>query len=66
MSRVEEFKKELKELLTKYDATLGVTLGFGSDTHGIYDEEVVVSFSSERPHKDHFISHGMYVCKSDI
>lgn len=40
-SEEKQFKKELKELLEKYDATLEFYVGEGSDTHGLYDEEIV-------------------------
>jgi len=39
MSKQEEFKKEFKALLEKYDAEISVELD--GDTHGLYDALVV-------------------------
>ncbi len=44
MSKATEFKKELKELLSKYDAHIGFSVGESSDTHGLYNEQIEVSF----------------------
>ena len=43
------FLSELKALLTKYDVSIGWELGDGSDTHGIYDEKVVISDKDGEP-----------------
>lgn len=37
------FKQELKELLKKYNATIGFECADCSDLHGVYDERIVVS-----------------------
>ncbi len=42
-----EFKKELKELLTKYDASIDVLYSDCSDTYGMYDTEMGVSFGNK-------------------
>lgn len=42
MSDKEEFQKELKALLEKYNATISFTVDSGSDTHGLYDEKMVI------------------------
>jgi len=44
-TKTENFKKELKELLSKYDAHIVFDVGDGSDTHGIYDEQLTVEFN---------------------
>lgn len=38
------FQAELKALLEKYDAQIGFSCGEGSDTHGLYDEQIYFSF----------------------
>lgn len=42
------FKTELKNLLEKYDAAIEWSCGPCSDMHGIYDEQMSVSFSVGR------------------
>jgi len=49
MKKAKQFKKELKELLNKYDATIGFSVGEGSDTHGLYDEQMEVDFYGVMP-----------------
>jgi hypothetical protein len=41
---VEEFKKELKALLKKYNAILSLDYADCSDTYGMYDERMTVHF----------------------
>ena len=38
-----QFLAELKALLSKYNASINFSVGSGSDTHGLYDEKMVVS-----------------------
>lgn len=38
MSKLNDFKKELSTLCTKYDASISVGFADCSDTHGMYDE----------------------------
>ena len=40
--RIKEFKQELAQLLIKYDVSIGFTCGESSDTHGLYDDQVVI------------------------
>jgi hypothetical protein len=40
--KVAEFKKELKELLAKYNASIDWDCGDGSDTYGIYGETMSI------------------------
>lgn len=42
MSKIDEFKQELRALLAKYDAYICCGVGEGSDTYGIYDEHICV------------------------
>ena len=43
----EQFLKELKALLYKYDVTIGFDCD--GDTHGIQDERIVISHRMNRP-----------------
>ena len=47
----EQFLKELKALLDKYDASISFSVGSCSDTHGLYDEKMVID---HRISKDSF------------
>lgn len=47
MSEAKEFKRELKELLIKYKATIDFECSPGSDLHGVYDEKIAVCFWGE-------------------
>lgn len=64
----EEFKRELKALLTKYDMIISFDVGEGSDTYGIYGEKLIFShrdrtrFESE----DWLTVNGWTVDASDI
>lgn len=40
-----EFRKELKALLEKYNASIDFSCSDGSDTHGIYDAKMVACFN---------------------
>ena len=42
MTQLLDFKKELKELLFKYSATINMNID--GDTHGTYNEHLTVSF----------------------
>ena len=39
--------KEIKEVLTKHNACISWSCGFGSDTHGIYEEAMTVSIGGK-------------------
>ncbi len=45
--RSTEFKKELKALLVKYNASIDFSVGECSDTHGLHGEKLEVSFSEK-------------------
>ena len=51
MSQKEEFLKEFKALLEKYDAGISFDVGSGSDTHGLNGERMLVE---HRVSKDSF------------
>lgn len=40
---IQKFIVELKTLLTKYNASIAFSVSSCSDTHGLYDEKMVVS-----------------------
>lgn len=42
MSQKNEFLKELKVLLEKYDVSISFNVGESCDTHGFYDERMVI------------------------
>lgn len=44
MSKAADFKRELRALLEKYGASIGVGYGDCSDTYGMYDEHMTVDF----------------------
>lgn len=63
-----QFKKELRVLLKKYDATLMFDCANCSDLHSVYDERLVFFFSNDeaRITKKQVLNDG-YCCKySDI
>lgn len=45
MSNINNFKMELKELLKKYNASISFSVGECSDTHGLYDEKMVLTIN---------------------
>jgi hypothetical protein len=46
-NNMENFKRELKQLLEKYSATIGFNCGPASDTHGLYDEHMYIRIGEE-------------------
>lgn len=42
-----EFLDKLQNLLAEYNASIGWTCGFGSDTHGIYDDVVYIDIGDK-------------------
>jgi hypothetical protein len=49
---IQQFRAELKALLTKYNATISFSVGSCSDTHGLYDEKMVISHTVPGTFKD--------------
>lgn len=47
LNKPDNFKKELKELLEKYNASIDVCYDSCSDMHGVYDEGIEVSFEDD-------------------
>ena len=47
MKNVKDFKKELKDLLKKYNASIGFSCGDCSDTHGLYDEKMIIDIDKK-------------------
>lgn len=58
----EDFKKELKDLLSKYNATISFTCGGSSDTHGLYDDHLIIEIGQETV----FESDGWYISSNSI
>ena len=49
---IQQFRAELKDLLTKYNASICFSVGSCSDTHGLYDEKMVVCHTVPGTFKD--------------
>lgn len=66
MSINKEFKKELKALLEKYNATIGFTCADCSDTYGLYGEAIEITTYVDR--KQQVLVHvdGWTIDKSDL
>jgi len=47
---LKDFKKELKELLKKYDASIGLEADESSDFYGITGAEIVVNMNNKNYH----------------
>ncbi len=43
----DEFLKEFKALLEKYDVSISFSVSACSDTHGLYDEKMVIDHKQE-------------------
>jgi hypothetical protein len=60
------FKKELKDLLEKYNASIGFECADCSDLHGVYEERIVVSVSDGRKETEILSVDGYYIDKHNI
>lgn len=60
----ENMLKELKALLEKYNITIGFSCGEGSDTHGIYDENMEISCN--KTGRILFSNYGWSIYKGDL
>ena len=49
---IQQFRAELKALLSKYNASINFSVGSCSDTHGLYDEKIVISHTVPETFKD--------------
>ena len=47
-----QFLIELKDLLKKYNADISFSVGDGSDTHGLYDEKIVITINDKIIHEN--------------
>ena len=67
-SKQDEFLRELKELLTKYDATISFDFDSCSDTHGIYDGGIAlyIGYNTPKVEKRVFKSAGWSLDASDL
>lgn len=45
---IKEFKKELLLLLDKYNVSIGFTCSDSSDTHGLYNDHIIVQENATR------------------
>lgn len=62
MDKLKEFSSELKALLEKYHAEIGVRAHEDSDWRGIYDEEVYAEIGGETT----TLGYGLVIDSSDI
>jgi hypothetical protein len=65
---VKEFKRELKDLLTRYNAMICFNVGDGSDTYGLYNERMTIEHRVENTfeYKPLVEVSGWGIDKSDI
>ena len=65
---MEDFLRELKELLTKYNATIEVGYADCSDTHGMCDEHMEIYFTEKGSFRttETFRINGWEIDSSDI
>jgi hypothetical protein len=63
MSELRDFKKELRALLEKYEAAIYVDYSDCSDMHGVYDQNMTVSF---RRGKAKQLTYGWGITKGDF
>lgn len=59
---IENFKKELKGLLKKYDATIGFDCSPFSDTYGLYGDCITIDIKG----KTEFKSSGCWISSADL
>ena len=64
--QLKEFKKELKELLTKYAVSIGFECGTYSDLHGVYDERIAIYSTDPSYGKIVFSVNGYSLTKVDL
>lgn len=62
MDKLKEFSSELKALLAKYNAAIGVRAHDWSDWRGIYDENVYAEIDGETT----TLGYGLVIDSSDI
>jgi hypothetical protein len=62
--KYKNFKKELKDLLNRYNASIEFGCSDCSDLHGVYDAKMVVHFNQERT--EHILSSGYDVGQYDL
>lgn len=60
------FKKELKELLEKYNAAIGFECADCSDLQGVYDERIVVTVIDGKKEKEIMSINGYYIDKNRL
>lgn len=67
-TEIQQFRTELKALLAKYNASINFSVGSCSDTHGLYEEKMVVSHTIPGTFKDIDLIevYGWGICAGDI
>lgn len=64
--QIKEFKNELKLLLEKYNVYIGLNFADCSDTHGMYDERIVIYSDSWRQQDEIVLTNGYTLYPSDL
>lgn len=65
-TEVKVFKRELKNLLKKYNATIGFSVSDCSDTYGLYDEKIICSLRDFNNENEITLVNGWVLDKSDL
>jgi hypothetical protein len=65
MEKLNNFKKDLKALLTKYNATIGFSVDDCSDTHGLTGDNLFVYFD-DNENESHVLSDYWHMDKNDF
>jgi len=65
-AKIADFKKELKELLTKHNASINLDFADCSDTHGMYDEKMIVEIRDGKTRFEATLSTGYSVDAHDL
>jgi hypothetical protein len=65
---IKTFRAELRALLEKYNASINFSVGSCSDTHGLYDEHMIISHTIPGTFKDidMVVVSGWGICASDL
>ncbi|WP_298752166.1 hypothetical protein [uncultured Arcobacter sp.] len=64
--KMDNFKKELKMLLDRYNACIDFGMDSCSDTHGISGEHMSISIKSNKGYEECVICHGYRIESNDI
>lgn len=66
MNKLNQFKQELKSLLEKYDASIGLVADNGSDWWGVTGENLVVEFAEDDTIQYSLNDYGLWLEAGDL